>query len=633
MHPGLPQGREYKKCVVGIERIDELIDNSMKFDWFVLPFTVGLTFVLTYICIRFFLWIKALQNEEIALLRKHFFSKNIYSSIKEIFYESLLHRKLFRKNPLLGYMHMSLALGWLFIIVLGNIEIKFFAEYTVNPPYVPIFLRYFEPTPSPHFFGQGSNFLMDLILLVILSGVVLAIFKRFRPKTFGMSKTTNHNGFDKTALFALWLIFPLRFLAESLTSGTYNNGSFLTGSFGRFLAHHINVGVIDYPVWWAYSTALGIFFLALPFSRYMHIPAEMLLIIFRNAGIRAKAEINSYSQVEIRSCSRCGVCIDSCQLSQVGVAKIQPTYFIREIRYNTLKKATTDNCLVCGRCNVECPVGIDSSQLRITKRIEQYNYLRGNFSYVEPQKANRANVLYFAGCMTHLTPGIKNSMTKILDQSGDSWQFLDKDGSVCCGRPLMLAGQVNSAKQLIEKNKESIQATGAKTLVTSCPICFKIFKDEYQLGIEVLHHSQYILRLIEENKIEVVQTNQIVMYHDPCELGRHSGIYIEPRKTIGHVAELMFNNYSYENSLCCGSCLGDTRLSSVHKKEIAVQALQKMGVTESEMLVTSCPLCKKSFECATDKPVVDIAQLVAKNMLVHHYKKIQESIPAEQECY
>jgi Fe-S oxidoreductase len=602
----------------------------MKFDWFVLPFSAGLLFVLGYISIKFFLWIKSLSNTEKADLRNYFFSRNVFSSINEIFFESLLHRKLFRKNPLLGYMHMSLAFGWLSLIVLGNIEIKFFSEYTINFPYVPIFLRYFEPNPSPHFFGKGSNFLMDFLLLMILSGVLLAIIKRFRPSTFGMTKVTKHNKIDKIALTALWFIFPLRLLAESFTSGIYGNGHFLTGSLGRLFASFLQVEYLAYPTWWAYSFALGAFFFALPFSRYMHIPAEALLIVFRNAGIKAQVVVNAFAQVEIRSCSRCGVCIDTCQLSQEGINHIQPSYFIREVRYNNLKKETTDNCLMCGRCNISCPVGIETTQLRLAKRIERNNIISSNYSYIEPNNIAKTKVLYFAGCMTHLTPGIKIAMTKILNNTGVSWQFLDKDGSICCGRPLMLAGQIDAANELAAKNKKMIISSGATTLVTSCPICYKVFKDNYDLGITVLHHSQYIQHLIESEQIKIDRVNKNVIYHDPCELGRNSGIYNEPRETISHVANLMFNENAYENSLCCGNSMANTILSNSQKNEIASKALVKMGISSADMLITGCPLCKKSFERVTEKPVKDIAQLVADNIISIDKKKKQAMVLEEE---
>ena len=588
----------------------------MKFNVFVLPFISGLVFVFVYVVYKFRQWIVALNKEDKQKLKEYFFSKNIFSSIKEIFNESLLHKKVFRANRLLGYMHMSLAFGWFLLIALGNIEIKFYSEYSVNPPYVPIFLKFFEPTPVPHFFGRGSNFLMDLLLLMILTGVGLAIYKRFRTKAFGLKKTSRHTRFDKIVLTALWFIFPLRLLAESFTSGIYNNGSFLTGSLGHIFASFLPLQQIVYPTWWLYSISLGAFFFALPFSRYMHIPTETLLIVFRNAGIKAKLTINSYSKIEIHSCSRCGICIDPCQISSaLNINNIQPVYFIRDLRYSETTSEVIDNCLMCGRCNNACPVGIDSVELRNSKRVERNNALASNFSYIKHSEIKKTDVLYFAGCMTHLTPAIKASMVKIFDKSGVSWQFMDKDGSICCGRPLMLSGQHAAAQNLINANTNIIKNSGAKILVTSCPICYKAFKNEYSLGIEVLHHSQYLLRLINEEKIAIQKTSQTAIYHDPCELGRGSGVYLEPRLVIKQAVDLITTKYASEKALCCGGSLANLSLSSENKKKIATNALNQMNIELADILITSCPLCKKTFAEANQKPVLDIAQLIASNLI------------------
>ncbi|MCK7461890.1 MAG: (Fe-S)-binding protein [Sphingobacterium sp.] len=93
-------------------------------------------------------------------------------------------------------------------------------------------------------------------------------------------------------------------------------------------------------------------------------------------------------------------------------------------------------------------------------------------------------------------------MEKLLQKAKVNYHFLDREGSVCCGRPLMLAGMFEKANDLILTNKKTIEASEAKTLVASCPICYKIFKDEYNLDIEVLHHSQYLLRLVNEAQVD-----------------------------------------------------------------------------------------------------------------------------------
>ena len=598
----------------------------MKFDWFVMPFIAGLLFVFGYIFYSFYKWIKALTKEDKQRLNAYFFSRKIISSIREIFNESLLHRKIFKSNPLLGYMHMSLAFGWLLLIVVGNIEIKFYSEYSLNPPYVPIFLRFFEPAPAPHFFAHGFNFLMDLILLMVLSGVFLAFYKRYKSRSFGLNNTVTHTPFDRLALGALWFIFPLRLLAESFSSGINHTGSFLTGNLGDLFSLFLPLESIYYPAWLSYSAALGLFFFALPFSRYMHIPAEVLLIVFRNAGIKAEVHINSLSKVEIHSCSRCGICIDACQMAtSLAIKNIQPASFIRDVRYQKLKTETSFNCLMCGRCNLACPVGIQSTLIRQSKRIENQNIVNFNFSYIQYDKPKSTDVLYFAGCMTHLTPTISRSVGKIFNDAGVNWEFLDKDGSICCGRPLKLAGQLDAAKTLIEKNKKLIIDSGAKILVTSCPICYHAFKSDYNLDIEVLHHSQYLLQLIENDKIRVDKSGLSAIYHDPCELGRNSNVFLQPRLVVNHAATIISEVENSEKALCCGSSLGNHLLNNASRLKIASDALDSMGIQQADVLVTACPLCKKAFRQATEKPILDIAELVEKQLVTQKYEMAIEA--------
>ncbi|HOK98515.1 MAG TPA: (Fe-S)-binding protein [Bacteroidales bacterium] len=587
----------------------------MKFDWFVIPFLAGLTFVFGFCCIKFYLWIQRLSRGEKALLKKHFFSPSLWVSIKEIFNESLLHRKIFRTNALLGYMHTSLAFGWFLLIVLGNIEVKFYSHYSVNPPYVPIFLNYFEPNTAPHFFGRGFRFLMDFLLLIILSGVALAYLKRFQPNRFGMRRTMQHQVLDKLAIISLWCIFPARLLAESFSAALYHNGSFLTNTVGKWLSF-LPVDNLIYPAWWGYSIVLGIFFFSLPFSRYMHIPTEVLLIILRNAGIRSRYFNHPFQQVDIYACSRCGICIDACQLSTLGYAT-QPAYYLRSLRYKTQHNELTENCLLCGRCVEACPVGIFSTDIRSHERTlgHEMNSVHYNFSKNIPKQKN-VEVLYFAGCMSHLVPGIKKAMTSILNQSGCSWSMLDEQETVCCGRPLLLAGQITAANQVIMHTRSLIERSHARILVTSCPICFKTFKENYRLNANVLHHSQFIKHLQDEQRIVTQRISAHVKYHDPCELGRGMNVYNEPREVLSHIAHLLPTNHEKNKSLCCGGSLGNIFIDVDSKLQIATNTLQQMDIRSADYLITACPLCQKTFSAVSPIPVKDIAQLVADNLLL-----------------
>jgi Fe-S oxidoreductase len=261
---------------------------------------------------------------------------------------------------------------------------------------------------------------------------------------------------------------------------------------------------IAYALWWAYSLVLGIFFVTLPYSRYMHIPTEILLIFFRHFGIQPGKWYSSFSDVEVMACSRCGVCIDVCQLNEAGIHDSQAVYFIRGVRDKYVPEEISRKCLVCGRCQEVCPVGINTDSLRLIKRRELVSGQASDFGYLAPLQGAASvegEVVYFAGCMSHLTPSIIRAMKGILEHAGISFVHLDGDRSVCCGRPLMIAGKDRQAHDLVDLNKQLIRRTRAKMLVTSCPICYRVFREEYNLPIRIQHHTQFIRDLVNSGKI------------------------------------------------------------------------------------------------------------------------------------
>jgi Fe-S oxidoreductase len=607
----------------------------MQFDPFVIPFNIGLYFILFYAVARSVIWFRELSRADKLRLQRGFFGNAFALSLKEIFMESLIHRKILKTNFRLGYMHMSLAFGWFLLILFGTIEADVFGTKHLNAPYKAIFFRFFNPEHGRSGFEAIYGFLMDLILAFILSGLLMAIIKRFYSRIVGMKKTTKLKLTDKIALTSLWMIFPSRLIAESFTSGAYGTGSFLTGSLGSFLASFLPAQEMAYPFWWLYSLSLGTFFILLPVTRYMHIPAELFLIFMRNSGIKTGDRAGTYSEVEVHSCSSCGLCIDTCQLNNsAGITNIQSAYLMKGIRNNSDVTEIADNCLMCGRCDQICPVGIELYPIRMMQRRKETadheyrnsyrRYLRSriplttvkeseplSYNYLPAIEPVKADVIYFAGCMTHLTPSIRNSMIEILKASGLNYLFIDEQGGACCGRPLMLAGQDKEARELINYNSQMIWKTGARTLVTSCPICYKVFRESYHLDTEIMHHTQFIRRLIEGSKISLKFLRKRVVYHSPCDLGRGSGVYDAPAEILNYVSRLEKTKYEDANSLCCGGSLGNLKLSSEQRRKIAGDAAAIMTSTNPDILATACPLCKKTFSSATGTRVADISEIVA----------------------
>ena len=640
---------------------------------------VGISFMLIWLTVGLIRLLAKIPADDRRRFWKSLITPKIaLKNIKDLFCDCLFHTKIWKRKPLLGYMHSSIAFGWFMLIVLGHIEVALFVPkhlaWTDGGLFYPIFYRFFVWINPGHVTLRGwfFFFLMDFFLLYVLTGVGMAIFKRFRSIVLGMRHTTKPSLADRVALYSLWMIFPLRLLAESFTADL-SGGSFLTVPVNHLWHWIFGDKLFFMPVWWAYSICLGLFFAAMPFSRYMHILTEVLWILLRNAGIQPRHPRKGVAEAEIYACSSCGLCLDACPMNvQKKNLKYSSVYFIRFLRRHNEKKinAIADKCLMCDKCHALCPVGVDAPALRRAQRATVNNSLPYDYSYLmegslgsnsssvstcvaanacsitagsvastrtanahasltdpspsltEPvevttniQKTSEDwKVMYFAGCMTHLTPRIIKSVEKVFKSAGVNYIFADRDGGICCGRPLMLAGKTNAAYETISANRKMILGSGCRTLVLSCPICYKIFKDEYALeGVEVLHYTQFIKRLVDEGKLKLTAGDERIVYHDPCELGRGCGVYKEPREVLCQVGTLVKAAKEGDESICCGGSLGSLTLDARDRAKITESSVGNLMVNNPQTIVTACPLCLKTFSESVPESVnvQDFAELIS----------------------
>lgn len=666
-----------------LQAAPEVIDRIPSgYSNFVIPFVIGISFMLIWLTVGLIRLLAKIPADDRRRFWKSLITPKIaLKNIKDLFCDCLFHTKIWKRKPLLGYMHSSIAFGWFMLIVLGHIEVALFVPkhlaWTDGGLFYPIFYRFFVWINPGHVTLRGwfFFFLMDFFLLYVLTGVGMAIFKRFRSIVLGMRHTTKPSLADRVALYSLWMIFPLRLLAESFTADL-SGGSFLTVPVNHLWHWIFGDKLFFMPVWWAYSICLGLFFAAMPFSRYMHILTEVLWILLRNAGIQPRHPRKGVAEAEIYACSSCGLCLDACPMNvQKKNLKYSSVYFIRFLRRHNEKKinAIADKCLMCDKCHALCPVGVDAPALRRAQRATVNNSLPYDYSYLmegslgsnsssvstcvaanacsitagsvastrtanahasltdpspsltEPvevttniQKTSEDwKVMYFAGCMTHLTPRIIKSVEKVFKSAGVNYIFADRDGGICCGRPLMLAGKTNAAYETISANRRMILGSGCRTLVLSCPICYKIFKDEYALdGIEVLHYTQFIKRLVDEGKLKLTAGDERIVYHDPCELGRGCGVYKEPREVLAQAGTLVKATKEGDESICCGGSLGSLTLDTRDRAKITESSVGNLLANNPQTIVTACPLCLKTFSESVPETVKvqDFAETVSRHL-------------------
>ena len=570
--------------------------NSQIFHPFVLPFVLGMAFVLTYCVVGLLRVIGQLPKDD----RKKFWRslvtpKTAWANVRDLVGDCLFHVKIWKRNPVLGYMHTAIAFGWFMIIVIGHVMLFTLkplegielqgVERTLPNFYYPIFFKYFaEETPI-------FAILMDFFLLMIISGILIAVVKKIHSKIVGVKRIMHFGFADNLIRFALWTIFPFRLIAEKTNIMAF---------------------------WRLYSIDLMVFMFMLPFTRYMHIPTEALFILLRHAGLKPREPRKGYALAQIYSCPSCGLCIDACPMSVNDKNSGNTSaYFMKRLRNGDKEEAQriAETCMQCGKCVAVCPVSIESCDIKMSQREAVPYTINSDHSYlgnVEPETKGNAKVLYFAGCMTQLTPKIMRAMKQIMEAAGEKYEFLDKDGGICCGRPMLLSGKTAEAQAMIAKNTELIKQSGAKRLVLSCPICYKVFKEEYQLeGIEIMHHTQYIDELIKRGKLKVDKNDLNYVYHDPCELGRAFGVYDEPREVIESIGNLRKAKSEKELSICCGGSLGSFNLTQQERDEITTNSVNDLMFNNPDEIVTACPLCLKTFARKSPVAVKDIAEVVA----------------------
>lgn len=215
-------------------------------------------------------------------------------------------------------------------------------------------------------------------------------------------------------------------------------------------------------------------------------------------------------------------------------------------------------------------------------------------------------MLYFRGCTAReKQTDISNATEKLLDLAGVDYHILEDEK--CCGSVLLRTGFENEAKKQIRQNTEILKG---EKIITSCAGCYKTLKEDYE-GLDVIHISQLLNQLINENKLKLAKTDLNVTYHDSCHLGRHCNVFEEPRNVIESVANLIEMENNREYSICCGAGGGVKSAYPEIADQMAKTRIGQAKQTNCNTLITPCPFCKLNLD-NDELEVLDLTEFLVK---------------------
>ncbi len=362
---------------------------------------------------------------------------------------------------------------------------------------------------------------------------------------------------------------------------------------------------------------------------------------------------------ELYDCSRCGFCR---VWEWKGVVWVCPTYpyteaydtqyargrlrmaqsfFENDAEINLTYLEHAMQCSLCGSCGVHCPVNIPLFEIwhawrkdlieagyvlpahqRAADNVSQHYSIFGPRpgKQVETSAEKRkVNVLYFPGCQTNRKArAIGQATVELLQKLGADFAVLEEDA--CCGYPMYDIGQMEVARKVALHALESIKAYQPDVVLTTCIGCYRaltvVYPQDLGLvpGIQVQHVHEFFPSLI-QGKLHSITRK--IAFHDPCIMGRHMGLYDEPRSLLSSIPGVeLVEMYSHrEHGLCCGGGGGVLGAFDDIAAQVAIERLQQAAAAGADQLVTSCPTCVVNLKRAVKKAgvnlnVSDIVELI-----------------------
>ncbi len=353
------------------------------------------------------------------------------------------------------------------------------------------------------------------------------------------------------------------------------------------------------------------------------------------------------------SCSQCGYCLDECdQFFSRGWESQSPRgkwYWLREYMegkadWDQFMVDTMLVCTTCEFCNLRCSAAlpIEPSWMKLRGKLihEDKKMTFPPFEIMAAASEAEGNIwagyrkdrtawfpkelwkkhgpgvrsqnVYFAGCTaSYVEHDIGAASVTLLDEAGVDFTYV---GNVenCCGTPMLVAGKWEVFENIMRKNIEAVKASGADTVITSCPACHMMWLHTYpewakKLGLEfdikTKHYSEVVAEKIRNGEFKFTHPiNKKVTWHDSCHIGRVSGVYDEPREMIKAIPGIEFEEMAHnrEQGHCCGSVLTLIKEPLV-AHDIGESRLSEAEDIKADAILALCPCCKFQFRVTTEK--------------------------------
>jgi Fe-S oxidoreductase len=580
---------------------------------------------------------KILQSKKDSSFRLFPIGKRIWDFLWEVAFQA----KVIRQRPLPGLAHALVFWGFCAFILV-----------TLNHFAIGLGIGFLSPTG---FFGRFYFDFAAVFALACAVGILGLFVRRFlvRPKWLG-EKLSYQSGFIAFLIFLLMVTYLASFFVADSDPAT------------RVL-------------WWVHTLALLTFLPIIPHTKHLHLVLSPATVFLSRGsfsqipplagdedfGLIAGTDLTRLVSLQAFSCVECGRCTEHCPAANTGKL-LNPKEIILGLRsyLNDLGPASEVpllgkynpqeapfQCTTCGACEFQCPVGIEHLPILVGLRRGAVNtgaweddygaklFLsleRGSNAHGLPASERdkfieKAGLPIFdgtqefclwLGCMGGYDPKgreIIADFARVMNYLGASYGVLRKEK--CCGDPVRRLGNDLVFQQLAESNLEVFEQSKVKKVVSICPHCVRTLQEDWkEFGTPpiVEHHSEFLARFA--NKLPNQQSQESIVYHDPCYLGRYRNVYKQPRTVVKLAGKLVEAPRNHERSFCCGAGGGLVFLGDETGERVGKVRAAELVATGATTVGTACPFCNSIFRDALAETgeaapqLLDIAQLTARGL-------------------